>query len=149
MDDIERPTFRGLTSYLHYEDAGAMLDWLSRVFGFEERARYIDSNDRVHEAEMVVGPDEIWMAGHEPGYWDKKGQRPNQLIIVWVEDVDAHHARVTAAGVKAPEPEDKNYDVRTYTVADPEGYQWMFTRRLGKPYQPGPRGLREVRKTSK
>ena len=54
-----------------------------------------------------------------------------------------------AAGVKAPEPEDKTYDVRTYTVADPEGCQWMFTRRLGKPYQAGLRGLREVRKTSK
>jgi uncharacterized glyoxalase superfamily protein PhnB len=28
--------FRGITPYLHYEDAAASLEWLARVFGFEE-----------------------------------------------------------------------------------------------------------------
>ena len=31
-------SFEGVLPYVKYEDAGAMLDWLSRVFGFEERA---------------------------------------------------------------------------------------------------------------
>ena len=39
--------FAGLTPYLHYEDAAAMLDWLARVFGFEEVTRYVDADGRV------------------------------------------------------------------------------------------------------
>jgi uncharacterized glyoxalase superfamily protein PhnB len=139
-------TFGGLTPYLHYEDAEAALDWLARVFGFDEIARYVDGDGRVREAEMHVGDAELWICGHDPGYWTGKGSRPEQLVIVWVEDVDALHARVTAAGVDAPAPVDKPYDVRTFGVADPEGYEWGFMRRLGKGYQPTEEGgLREVR----
>lgn len=95
---------------------------------------------------MIAGSNEIWMSGHGPGYWEKEGRRPSQLNIVWVDDVDAHHARVTAAGVNAEAPKDQTYEVRTYTVTDPEGYQWMFTRRTGKGYEPGEGGWREIRR---
>ena len=55
--------FRGLLPYLYYEDAGAMLDWLSRVFGFEERGRYVDKDGIVRQAEMLVGENELWFSG--------------------------------------------------------------------------------------
>ncbi|MGH9185737.1 MAG: VOC family protein, partial [Acidimicrobiales bacterium] len=67
-------TFGGITPYLHYEDAGAALDWLSRVFGFDERARYVDDDGLVQESEILAGDVEIWIAGHGPGYWEGKGR---------------------------------------------------------------------------
>ena len=55
-------------------------------------------------------------------------------IGVWVDDVDAMYERVKAAGVESEPPEDKDYDVRSYSVKDPEGVNWGFMKRLGKPY---------------
>ncbi len=126
--------FQGLVPYLFYEDAGAALDWLSRVFGFEERARYIDKDGTVRQAEMLVGDHELWFSGHGPGFWEEKGGRPDTWIGVWVDDVDAMYERVKAAGIESAPPEDKDYDVRSYSVTDPEGVSWGFMKRLGKPY---------------
>ena len=127
-------TFTGLLPYVNYEDAGSMLDWLSRVFGFEERARYVDSDGNVQQAEMVVGDLELWLSGHGDGYWAAHGGAPDRFIGVWVDDVDAQYRRVRAAGVDATEPEDRDYDVRTFNVVDPEGWMWGFMRRLGTGY---------------
>jgi uncharacterized glyoxalase superfamily protein PhnB len=137
--------FEGITPYLHYEDAAAALDWLARVFGFEEISRYVDDGGRVREAEMRVGDNQLWLSGRDPGYWEEKGRGPEQLILIWVDDVDAHHARVCAAGVDAKPPEDKPYGVRTYAVTDLEGYEWGFMRATGKGYEEQPGGLTEVR----
>lgn len=137
--------FEGITPYLHYEDAGAALDWLARVFGFQEISRYVDGDGRVREAEMLVGDGQLWISGHDPGYWDEKRRGPGQLTLIWIDDVDAHHARVKAEGIDAPPPEDKPYGVRTYGVTDPEGYEWGFMRSTGKGYEQGPGGLQEIR----
>ena len=136
--------FRGITPYLHYENAATMLDWLARVFGFEERSRYVDAEGVVREAEMFAGDSEIWMAGRDPGYWVEHGGGPDQLILVWVDDVDAQHARVVAAGVDADEPVDQPYGVRSFNVTDPQGYQWGFMRRIDAGYQAGAGGLEEI-----
>jgi uncharacterized glyoxalase superfamily protein PhnB len=127
-------TFTGVTPYLKYEDAGVMLEWLSRVFGFQERSRFVDKDGVVQQAEMLIGDNELWFSGHGPGFWDERGHRPDQLILIWVNDVDAHHQRVLAAGVEADPPEDQTYDVRSYHVTDPEGYRWGFMQRLGTGY---------------
>ena len=86
--------FKGMVPYLYYEDAGAALDWLSRVFGFDERSRYIDKDGIVRQAEMLVGDQELWFSGHGPGFWESKGGRPDTWIGVWVDDVDAMYERV-------------------------------------------------------
>jgi len=141
--------FQGLTPYLQYEDAGAMLDWLSRVFGFQERSRFVDVDGIVRQAEMVVGEMELWFGGRGAGYWEELGRRPDQYIMVWVDDVEAMFQRVTDAGVVVDPPKDQTYDVRTLAVEDPEGYHWNFLRRLGTGYiqtvalEDG--GLQEVR----
>jgi uncharacterized glyoxalase superfamily protein PhnB len=137
--------FGGITPYLHYEDAAASLDWLARVFGFEEVSRYVDGDGRVREAEMLVGDNQLWLSGRDPGYWDEKGHGPEQLILIWVDDVDAHHARVTSAGVDVNPPEDKPYGVRMFDVTDPDGYEWGFMQPTGKGYEQSEGGLTEVR----
>jgi uncharacterized glyoxalase superfamily protein PhnB len=129
-------TFGSLVPYVSYKDAGAMLDWLHRVFGFEERSRYVDKDGVVRQAEMRVGPAELWLNGMGPGFRDEHPQPPVRWIGVWVDDVDAQHARITAAGVEAAPPEDKNYDVRSFSVEDPEGQTWGFMKRIGIGYVP-------------
>ena len=126
--------FTGVIVGAKYEDGAGMLDWLSRVFGFEERARYVDKDGRVREAEMRVGDADLWFSGQDAGYWEAKGHGPDQFIGVWVDDVDAHYERVRAAGVEAEAPVDRDYDVRSFNVIDPEGYMWGFMRRLGTGY---------------
>ena len=93
------PHLQGLVPYLHYDDAGAAIDWLARVFGFVEKARWLDANGRVTNAEMLVGNQELWLDGSGDGWWAKKGRGPEQWIGVWVDDVDAMYERVRAAGV--------------------------------------------------
>lgn len=133
-------TLQGVTPYVYYADAGAALDWLARVFGFREIARYVDDDDVVHESEMRVGPATIQLCGRAPGPDEGTGL----LLIVHVDDVDAQHARVVAAGIDAPAPEQKPYGPRTFTVTDPWGYHWDFWQHVHD-YVEGPGGLREIR----
>ena len=48
-------------------------------------------------------------------------------IAVYVEDVDAHYARATAAGAEvALALRDTDYGARMYSVRDLEGHLWTF-----------------------
>jgi uncharacterized glyoxalase superfamily protein PhnB len=130
MDASADATRRGLVPYLFYQDAGAMLDWYARVFGWVELARWPGPDGRVRNAEMRVGDTELWLDGGGPSRQDRDGRRAEQWVGVWVDDVDAVYERVRAAGVAAQPPEDKRFGVRMLTVTDPEGYRWGFMRRL-------------------
>jgi uncharacterized glyoxalase superfamily protein PhnB len=132
---------QGVTPYLYYADAGAGLDWLARVFGFEETARYVDDDGVVHESEMRIGASTIQLCGRAPD----PDQGSGLLLIVHVDDVDAMHARVVAAGVDAPPPEQKPYGPRTFSVTDPWGYHWDFWQPVPA-YEQGEGGLREIRR---
>lgn len=127
-------SFEGISPYLHYEDAAAALEWLSRVFGFEEKARFVDQDGVVRQAEMRVGDVELWFSGHGPGYWEER-EAPQDYILVWVDDVDAMYERIRCEGGVVEPPVDENYDVRNIRVTDPEGYTWSFLRRLGRGYE--------------
>lgn len=131
-DPIE---FGGVTPNLMYEDANEALNWLQRVCGFKERARYVDREGVVHQAEVYVGNSEIWLSGHGEGYWDKNPRGPEQYLVIWVDDVDEQWKRVKAAGVDAPEPVDQSWGVRNFYITDPGGYHWGFHRRLESGYQ--------------
>lgn len=52
--------------YLLYEDAGAAMDWLIRVFGFTERARDRHSDGTVRHGELVLDNGGVIMLG-SPG----------------------------------------------------------------------------------
>jgi uncharacterized glyoxalase superfamily protein PhnB len=123
------PRFLGITPYLHYDDAAAMISWLARVFGFTERGRWLDSQGVLRNAELFAGNMEIWIDG-DPEYWKSKGRRPDDWIGVWVDDVDAMFARVKSNGIAHDPPENKFYGVRVFQVIDPEGYTWGFMQRI-------------------
>ncbi|MQA09718.1 MAG: glyoxalase [Pseudonocardiaceae bacterium] len=138
--------FGGVSPYLYYEDAAEAVAWLTEVFGFTEAVRYVDPDGGVFEARVAAGDAKIMLAGVGPGYWRAKGTHGpvGQLVVVYVNDVRAHHARVRAAGVDAPAPVDQPYGARVYTVSDPGGNSWCFWQRLRDEVELPP-GWREVR----
>ena len=121
-------TFQGLTPYLHYDDLPAMITWLTRVFGFIEKGRWVNESGAVTNAELLAGSTEVWLDG-DPDWWKSRHRRPEEWLGVWVSDVEAMHKRVTAAGVSVSPPEAKFYGVRVLQVTDPEGYVWGFMQR--------------------
>lgn len=48
------------------------------------------------------------------------------FLYIEVEDVDALHAHVRAAGITATEPKDWPWGKREFVVKDPDGYQLVF-----------------------
>lgn len=120
--------FTGITPYLHYANVVETINWLTRVFGFAEKGRWVDSSGTVRNAELIAGDNEIWLDG-DPHWWQQKGRRPEEWIGVWVDNVDAMYQRVKAAGVSADPPENKFYAIRVFQVTDPEGYTWGFMQR--------------------
>lgn len=146
MSEKAAVRFSGVAPYLYYEDAEEALEWLARVFGFRERVRYVDEGGAVKVAEMAVGDTTIHVDGAGAGYWERNGRTDpvGHLLIVHVDDIDAHHAHAMAAGVHADPPEDKPYGVRVYTVTDSGGHSWSFWQHLRDEVEL-PEGWKEIR----
>ena len=118
--------------YLLYEDVSAMLDWLSRAFGFEEKLRFADEDGTISHAEMSIEGGSIMMGAPGGDYRSPKngGGFPAQ-VQVYVDDVDDHYARAKAAGAEIrQEPMDMPYGERRYDVYDAEGHLWMFATQI-------------------
>ncbi len=115
--------------YLLYEDAGAMVDWLSRAFGFEEKLRFAGEDGVVNHAELTIGGGSIMLGAPGGDFRSPKhgGGAPAQ-VQVYVDDVDAHYERAKAAGAEIrQELADMPYGDRRYDAYDAEGHLWMFS----------------------
>ena len=126
--------------YLLYENASAALAWLATAFGFTETLRFAGPDGAVRHAEMRCGGGVV-MLGQPADYQSPKrsGHRCS-LVVVTVDDVDAHFAHAKAAGATiVSEPEDKPYGDRMYSADDPEGQRWFFSQpvRTGAPEEWG------------
>ena len=136
-----------ISSALFYEDAGQAIDWLVRVFGFEVRLRIDGEGGRIEHSELTFGPDGLVMVGSTGGKSSRPDPLPGkspravggantQALCVFVDDVDAHHARVKAAGAKILEPPstsdygEEYWSDRSYRVEDLEGHNWWFMQRV-------------------
>lgn len=111
-------TFTGVTPYLYYPDGDAAAAWLQRVFGFGPVRSMRGADGRWAEGEVAIGDGRVDISGGRDGN--------GQLLIVAVDDVDALHGRIVAAGVAVDSPKDEAYGPRTCHVTDPWGYQWYF-----------------------
>ncbi len=116
--------------YLYYEDGPAALDFLRRAFGLEERFRVPLPGGGIGHAEVCCGDSVLMLASIVPDMDmaspGKLGQR-HSSVLVYVDDVDAHHEQAVAAGARiVSPPEDKPYGDRMYTAADPEEHHWHF-----------------------
>ena len=105
---------------LRYRDEHAAMDWLARAFGFARHAVYTDDAGRLLHAELKLGPG-ILMLGSGPE--DTLGFS----IYVYVQDLDAHFARATAAGAEIVRPlADTSYGSREFAARDLDGHVWYF-----------------------
>lgn len=116
--------------YLIYKDAPAAIDFLCKTFGFEERFRMPGENGKIMHAELGYQDNVVMLATTVPEMGhanpeDLPGRA--SLVLCYVDDVDAHHARAKAAGADITrELEDQPYGDRTYGTVDPEGHEWFF-----------------------
>jgi PhnB protein len=121
-----------VTPYVLYEDVAAAIDWLSRAFGFEERLRFTDDGGAVTHAELTIGDGEVFLGHPGPDFRSPKRLGAfTSLVHVYVDDVDAHHARAVAAGAPIhTELHDTPYGDRRYDTEDLEGNRWSFAQLL-------------------
>ncbi|HKU43104.1 MAG TPA: VOC family protein [Polyangiales bacterium] len=136
-----------ITSSVFYEDASAAIDWLCRVFGFEVRLKVEGENGRIEHSELTFG-DGLMSVSSTGGSSHRKdnplpGKSPRalggantQMLCVYLDDVDAHHARVVRAGARVIDPPTTNdygeeyWSDRSYRVEDLEGHTWFFVQRV-------------------
>ncbi|MCY3568776.1 MAG: glyoxalase/bleomycin resistance/extradiol dioxygenase family protein [Chloroflexi bacterium] len=119
---------------LSYDDAPAMIEFLCRAFGFEERFRLDMPDGSVGHCSLIIEGEEITLASAYPeGGLGGPGRLPHlhASVMVYVDDVDAHYAHAAAEGAKVlQEPEDQFFGDRTYRAEDPEGGRWWFHQEL-------------------
>jgi uncharacterized glyoxalase superfamily protein PhnB len=113
--------------HVFYEDAGAAVEWLERVFGFVEHYRY---GDPVAGAQMRL--EKAWVMVAEAGRPRRatplSAGQATQMLTVFVEDVDRHYARVKAAGAKIIEElQETVYGERQFGAEDLDGHWWIFS----------------------
>ena len=67
------------------------------------------------------------------------GERRWGRVIFYVADVDAMHARATAAGLRPLfAPRDASWGERYFHLRDPDGHELSFARRLGRGHEHRP-----------
>jgi Uncharacterized protein conserved in bacteria len=124
---------------LHYDDARAAIEFLSRAFGFE--LQFIKADEKnpsiVYHAELKCGGGLVMLGsplpsevnGPYPWRTARQAGAITACISLIVTDLDAHHARAKHAGaeiISAPH-ENRGYPGRAYDARDPEGYLWNIT----------------------
>ncbi|MCB9898729.1 MAG: VOC family protein [Planctomycetes bacterium] len=119
-----------IVPYLYYADAPGAIDFLCKAFGFVERFRMPGPDGGVGHAELALHDEVVMLASVCP---DRPMSAPkglpasHGLVMCYVDDVDAHHARAVAAGAEIVQPlETKFYGDRSYGAKDPDGHTWYF-----------------------
>jgi uncharacterized glyoxalase superfamily protein PhnB len=120
--------FLDLIPVVPYEDIRAGHDFLVEVLGFESAGIVEDGDGNVVHGEVRVGDRRIWLHAAAGGLTTPRASDAQTGgIVVHVADVDAHFARVKAAGADITrEPTDEDYGQREYGVRDPEGHSWYI-----------------------
>ena len=118
-----------ISPYLYYEDAGAMIDWLTQAFGFSERLRVPGEGGRVMHAEIELDGGVVMLASPPRERFENPARlgASTASVYTYVDDVDAHFERAREAGAEVlQEPNDQPYGDRHYGAKDPEGHEWWF-----------------------
>jgi len=119
---------------LVYEDIEAAHDYLVETFGLTSGGLHRLDDGTVVHGEIRNGDAPIWL--HRAAA-DHKIESPRGApmshggLSVRIPDVDAHYARVKAAGAHIEsEPTDQPYGLREYGVRDLENHRWWFSSPL-------------------
>ena len=138
-----RPAHVGwLTPYLTVRDAQASRTFYEKAFGFEVREAVDDDGATMH-VEMSYRGQLIIMFAPEGAFGStartpcSAGTEAPQLFYLYVDDVDALHARAVEAGGKSLlPPSDQFWGDRFCQIEDPDGYRWGLAHK-GRPRDAG------------
>jgi uncharacterized glyoxalase superfamily protein PhnB len=125
---------------ISYEDGVAALAWLRKAFGFVETARLTTPDGRLSHGEMKAGDGLIMLASPTPDYHSPKHHREvcEQArkwsavpwivdgVLVYVDSLDRHFKRATAAGATILSEIQEGPPGRRYRAEDLEGHRWFF-----------------------
>jgi len=128
---------------LTYADGPAAMDWLVQAFGFEELTRWLDDDGRLAHGELRAGGGLLMLASTNTDYEGPTAHRAHceradawlrspyvvDGTLVYVDDIDAHHARAIAAGAPTLSAIENGGPGRLYRTEDVEGHRWMFLQR--------------------
>jgi PhnB protein len=132
--------FRVVTPYLVVQDAPAMMDFTTRVFGAQLVSRATGAAGGVH-AEVRIGDSLLMIGGGAPDLPLKVESWPAALHV-YVPDVDAAYERALEAGAASiSRPADQEYGERSAGVRDASGNTWYIATAMGE------RGVREGQHT--
>jgi PhnB protein len=135
------PGFRMVTPYLVSADAPALLDFVGKAFGAEEKLRVETPNGGMH-GEVRIGDSSMMIGGGVPGR-QFPGSLHQNALHVYVKDADAVCRQAVAAGATlVDEVRDQEYGERSGTVKDAAGNFWYIATAKGKSYTP--EGLHSV-----
>jgi uncharacterized glyoxalase superfamily protein PhnB len=134
----------GVVPMLSYRDGPAAMDWLSRVFGFEIRQRWLDDQGVLTHGELSTGNGVIMLATPTRDYEGPSLHRSHcetatawssvpwviDGVLVYVDDVAAHFDRSNREGADLLSGiEEGPNGSRLYRSEDIEGHRWMFMQR--------------------
>jgi uncharacterized glyoxalase superfamily protein PhnB len=126
-DHVPHEPFRlsRLAVAVYYDRPVAAAHWLMEAFGFEPSSFIPDEEPTDHcWIEFHVGDAALILFKHTGA----KGAAPvTHTPWVFVDDLDAHLARATAAGATIVQ-DIWHHGVRAYEAADPEGRHWSFAQ---------------------
>ncbi|MEN8185003.1 MAG: VOC family protein [Myxococcota bacterium] len=120
---------------LAYRDPTEAVVWLTRAFGLAEResARLADADGNISLTEMQMGKGQVMIgrAGvHDLESPATLGGR-TQMVMAYVDEVDAHYTRAREAGARiVMELEDLPWGDRRYEALDLEGHRWYFAEHV-------------------
>jgi PhnB protein len=116
---------QSVTPYLTSRDAAGLIDFIKALFAAEELFRGTGSAGGVH-CELRVGDTTVMVGG---GAMIEKAMPA--ALHVYVDDVDASHARAVALGAKELRPpQDQDYGDRDGSAVDPFGNHWYLATPL-------------------
>jgi uncharacterized glyoxalase superfamily protein PhnB len=116
-----------------YRNAQAAIEWLAKVFGFEQHAVHKGEDGSIAHAELTLGGGMIMLGSVKDDEFGRGYKAPDELggietstICVVVRDADAAYARSVEAGAEIIRPlQDTPYGSREFGVKDPEGHSWF------------------------
>ena len=134
----------GVVPMLSYRDGPTAMDWLSRVFGFEIRERWLDRDGQLTHGEMSTGNGVIMLATPSPDYEGPALHRIHCAdaaawssvpwvidgVLVYVDDLVTHYDRAAREGAPLLSGIEQGPDGSPlYRTEDLEGHRWMFMQR--------------------
>ncbi len=118
---------------MRYDDAAAAIEWLCGAFGFEKHMVIPGENGDVVHAQLTFGNGMVMLSSSRDDRFGELQTTPRglggattQSCYLVVADIDAHHARSTAAGAEIVMPLEDQGHGKMYSCRDPEGHLWNF-----------------------